>query len=127
MIERRAEPRILCADLVEVAWKDTTGRRRRSVANLEDISQSGACIQVDMPIPNGTEVKLSFPRGAYSGVVRYCRYREIGYFIGLEFENGMKWSKRSFRPLHMLDPQTLVNRAANKRIRDASLKKTDIQ
>ena len=46
-MDRRIEPRLLCADLVDVQWKDQTGRVRRSVANLEDISLSGACLQVE--------------------------------------------------------------------------------
>ncbi len=33
---------MLCADLVDVRWKDKSGRACRAVANLEDISQSGA-------------------------------------------------------------------------------------
>ena len=43
---------MLCADLVDVQWKDKNGRVRRAVANLEDISLSGACVQVDAPIPD---------------------------------------------------------------------------
>ena len=43
---------MLCADLVDVQWKDKNGRVCRAVANLEDISLSGACVQVDSPIPD---------------------------------------------------------------------------
>ena len=41
MIDRRVEHRLLCADLVDVQWKDPSGRVRHGVANLEDISISG--------------------------------------------------------------------------------------
>lgn len=114
MYNRRAETRLLCADLVDVQWKDKGGRTRRTVANLEDISISGACIQVDAPVPLQTIVKISFPKGELQGRVRYCVFREIGYFLGIEFEPGYRWSLRLFRPQHLLDPRRLVSRAASR-------------
>ena len=100
---------MLCADLVDVQWKDQSGRTRRSVANLEDISLSGACIQLDKPITLKAEVKINYPKGELKGTVRYCVYREIGYFIGIEFEVGSRWSQSDFSPQHLLDPRRLVS------------------
>jgi len=114
IMDRRIEPRLLCADLVDVQWKDQTGRIRRGVANLEDISLSGACLQVDRPVPLGTPYRISYPKGILSGQVKYCVFREIGYFLGIEFAPGTHWSKNDFRPQHLLDPRKLANRAANK-------------
>jgi hypothetical protein len=114
MFERRIEPRMLCADMVDVQWKDKTGRIRKGVANLEDISLSGACLQFDQPIPLQTEVRISYPKGELSGKVRYCVYREIGYFLGVEFEPGCKWSQRHFKPQHLLDPRRLVIRSVHR-------------
>ena len=108
MQDRRAEPRMLCADLVDVEWRDRNGRIKRTVANLEDISLSGACLQVDLSIPLHTNLRISYPKGELVGRVRYCVYREIGYFLGVEFEPGCRWSQRNFKPLHLLDPRHLV-------------------
>ena len=47
-------------------------------------------------------------KGELAGRVRYCVFREIGYFVGVEFDPGCKWSQRSFKPLHLLDPRRLV-------------------
>ena len=112
MQERRIEPRLLCADLVEVEWKDKSGRTRRAVANLEDISLSGACLQLDNAIPLHTKVKLSYANGDLQGTVRYCVYREIGYFLGIQFEEGNRWSQRAFKPLHLFDPRRLMQKNA---------------
>jgi hypothetical protein len=117
MQNRRAEPRLLCADLVDVVWKDKGGRTRRAVANLEDISLSGACLQVDAAIPAQTNVRLLYPEGELRGRVCYCIYREVGYFVGIEFEPGFRWSLRQFRPQHLLDPRRLLARATAKAIR----------
>jgi hypothetical protein len=114
MFDRRIEPRMLCADMVDVHWKDKSGRIRKGVANLEDISLSGACLQFDQPIPLQTDLRISYPKGELLGKVRYCVYREIGYFLGIEFEPGCKWSARHFKPQHLLDPRRLVIRSINR-------------
>lgn len=120
MHNRRIEPRMLCADLVDVQWKDKNGRTRRAVANLEDISLSGACLQLDIPIPLQANLSIRYPNGQLQGLVCYCVYKEIGYFIGVEFEPGSRWSLRQFRPQHMLDPRSLVTRTASRIIRRVS-------
>ena len=102
---------MLCADLVEAQWRSSNGRKHRAVANLEDISLSGACLQLDEPIPVYSVVRISHPTGCFEGTVRYCVYREIGYFVGLQFEPGYKWSLRDFEPRHLLDPRSLADGA----------------
>jgi hypothetical protein len=111
---------MLCADLVDVQWKDKNGRIRRALANLEDISISGACLQVDQPVSLQTPVQIRYPRGTLQGHVCYCVHREIGYFLGVEFDPGFRWSVRQFKPLHLLDPRRLVNRAKNRAVKQTS-------
>lgn len=112
MHDRRFQPRMLCADLVNVQWTDTSGRTRRAVANLEDISLSGACLQLEQEIPLNTMLRISYPKGQLAGMVRYCVYREIGYFIGLQFEKGAGWSRKLFKPQHLFDPRKMSARPA---------------
>ena len=101
-------------DIVLSAANDKAWRVRRSVANLEDISLSGACLQVDRPVPLGTPYRITYPKGVLVGKVKYCVFREIGYFLGIEFEAGSRWSRNDFRPQHLLDPRHLVNRTADR-------------
>jgi hypothetical protein len=108
MQERRLEPRMLCADLIDVHWTDKSGRRRSALANLEDISLSGACLQMDAPVPHETVVRIAHPKTELAGRVRYCVFRETGYFVGVQFEPGFRWTRRHFRPKHLLDPRRLV-------------------
>lgn len=112
MYNRRVETRLLCADLVDVQWKDKNGHTRRAIANLEDISVSGACVQVDVPVALQTLLRITFPKGELRGRVRYCIYKEIGYFLGIEFEPGYRWSLRLFRPQHLVDPGQVFARGA---------------
>lgn len=109
MAERRIEPRLMCADLVEIEWRDGKGREQKAVANLEDISAFGACLQVESEIPLRTAVKMRVMKTYYQGEIRYCVFREFGYFLGVQFEPGVKWNSRAFKPLHLFDPRRLLD------------------
>jgi hypothetical protein len=113
-MDRRLSRRFLCAELVEVRWKDKAGRLRRSVANLEDISRCGACIQMEGSVPIDTAVVVGCDGGDLPGTVRYSMYRDWSYFLGIEFAEGAQWSRRRYRPQHMLDPRELMIRAARR-------------
>lgn len=108
MQDRRSEVRMMCADMVEVCWRNELGRSKRAIAILEDISRSGACLQLEAPLPLGTEISWHVSGCKFRGLVRYCVYREIGYFVGVEMQTGSRWSKRTFRPQHLLDLRDLM-------------------
>jgi hypothetical protein len=113
-MNRRIGCRFLCADMVEARWKDRAGRLRRAMVNLEDISRSGACLQLETPLPNETPVVVCCEGVDLRGTVRYCVYRDSSYFVGVEFEEGTQWSSVHFRPQHLLDPLQLVRRASRR-------------
>src|ERR1700682_5697891 len=104
MLDRRFELRLLCADVVEVHW-EANGRNHRCTAGLDDISPSGACLQVERPIPVLTTICIRREGVELTGTVKYCSLREVGYFLGVEFKPGCRWSPDSFRPLHLLNPR----------------------
>src|SRR6185312_1680960 len=110
MDERRVEPRMMCADMVEVSWRDNAGKRRTAMALLEDIATSGACLQLETPVPNGAVVEWSSPNQEFKGTVRYCVYREIGYFVGVAFNSTSKWSQYAYEPQHLFDPRSLADK-----------------
>jgi len=97
--------------MVEVQWRDQAGRHWRGTALLEDISASGACLQVESAIPLGAEMRWEVCGKRFEGEVRYCVYREIGYFVGVEFHIASRWSKKDYHPQHLLDPRMLMERA----------------
>jgi hypothetical protein len=108
---RRDNNRLLCAEIVQLVWDDPSGRQRRSVANLEDISLSGLCLQVENPIPTGTPIAMEYGDGELVGTIRYCRFQDWGYFLGIELLDGCRWSSQHFRPQHLLDPSDLLDQA----------------
>jgi hypothetical protein len=109
MQDRRTEGRMLCADMIHVHWTPPEGRRRSTTALLEDISPSGACLQLEFDIPVGSRVCWETPKQKFDGRVRYCVYREIGYFVGVEFSHDTKWSEASYQPGHLLDIKKFIS------------------
>jgi hydrogenase maturation protease len=106
--DRRKEPRLLCADLVSVSWTDRDGMNRQEVANLEDISDHGVCLQFEQAVPAGTQVFIQAGEAHLEGVVRYCREELFGWFCGVELVPGSEWPKETFQPRHLLDPASLA-------------------
>ena len=36
------------------------------------------------------------------GKVRYCRFAQIGYDVGIAFDERQSWSRKEFAPKHLL-------------------------
>jgi hypothetical protein len=98
----RSEDRELCADLVKIEWKPDSGPMQDEWAILEDISSSGACLQVEQEIPPGTVIFLNFPDHRCQARIQHCDYDRMNYLLGVHFENGYRWSRRRFKPDHLL-------------------------
>jgi len=98
---------MMCADIIEASWKDAAGRTGKAAGLLEDISSSGACLQMENAVPDGARIRWRTGRQEFEGTVRYCVYREIGYYLGVEFAHSSRWSKHEFEPQHLFDPREL--------------------
>ncbi len=98
----RAEDRELCADLVKIQWKPECGPARSDWAILEDISPSGACLESEQPIPPDTVVSLEFTGDRCQARIKYCKFDRINYLLGVRFEQGYRWSRRKFKPDHLI-------------------------
>jgi hypothetical protein len=83
-------------------------------AVLEDICETGACVQVEEMIPVGTPVVISVidksGETQFCGNVQYCLYRDYGYFAGIRLLEETKWSSGIFIPQHLTDLGSLVER-----------------
>ena len=108
MQERRSEPRYMCADLVRVRVQAVGVPPEEVDAALEDISRSGACVQLEAAIRLGADVEIICSQCRLRGKVRHCRFTELGYDVGVEFDRKGAWDRRQFEPKHLLDPASLV-------------------
>jgi hypothetical protein len=110
MAERRIHTRLLCSELVTIERRSAAGWFLPAIANLEDISLSGACLCSETAIRPGDPVVLCYADGELPGFVRYCVYRDLGYLIGIEFGYKCEWPIDFYRPEHLLNPETLRSR-----------------
>ena len=99
MNERRAEQRLMCSDLVTVELENLG---QTVVANLEDISPSGACLEMQQAVPRGAKIVLDCSGCRFRGEVRYCLFNQTGYQVGLQLTE-CKWSKENYEHAHLLD------------------------
>lgn len=113
--ERRSERRLLCAELVEVIWRDSFGAEKRRIGNLEDICTNGICVQLETAPEAGTRIRMLYESGELAGVVKYAYYRDEGYFVGVELEPHSRWSAAEFVPEHLLDPDDILPRGSSSR------------
>jgi hypothetical protein len=102
VIHQRHDDRELCADLVKVQWKAENETTQSEWAILEDISPSGVCLEIEKPIEPGTIISLEFPSDRCQARVIYCRFDKVKYLMGVEFEQGYRWSRSKFKPRHLL-------------------------
>jgi hypothetical protein len=56
-------------------------------------------------VPENVRVRLLCGKSEFRGLVRFCYWRDDGYFIGIAFDADSKWSKAKFTPEHLLDPR----------------------
>jgi hypothetical protein len=92
----------MCADLVKVRIQDAAGARE-VIAHLEDISASGACIQLEAAALEGADVEMICAKCRLRGKVRYCRFAPLGYDVGIAFDERRAWSRKRFVPKHLLE------------------------
>jgi hypothetical protein len=106
--ERRLETRFLCADLVRVSW--TAGEVFYDCGgNLEDLSPSGCRLLLDQPIPETTATVIRCGKTEFQGTVRYCRSSDIGFDLGIKFNDRGTWKQEEFEPQHLLDLRNLFS------------------
>lgn len=109
-IEKRKERRLLCADLVSMSWTGEDGFSHEEIANLEDISGHGLCLQVEQPVPVGVRVTVTAGETVMHGQIRYCREELFGWFCGVQLDEGSEWPQERYQPKHLLDPDSLSGR-----------------
>jgi hypothetical protein len=91
--------------LVEIRVEDDLGEREM-IGNLEDISASGACIQLEVATREGASIEMLCANCRLRGKVRYCRASPLGYDIGVAFDERKSWNLKRFEPKHLLCIET---------------------
>lgn len=78
------EPRTAMMAIARVVWKDSEGTVQTETARIEDMSVSGACIRLKVPIEPGVEIHVAWCRGQFSATTKYCRRKDFEYVVGMQ-------------------------------------------
>jgi PilZ domain len=106
MMEKRSEPRFMCAELVNIRISHEDQTVEEAIANLEDISPSGACVHLDAAVRLGADIEIVCSTCRFKGKVRNCRYAEGAYDVGIAFDTKRAWDASRYVPAHLLPIET---------------------
>ena len=102
MTEKRGEPRFMCSELVNIVIRHEDQTVQEAIANLEDISRSGACIQLDEAVRLGADIEIVCSTCRFKGKVRNCRFAGSRYDVGVAFDDPGAWDASRYAPAHLL-------------------------
>jgi hypothetical protein len=106
MAQKRSDPRYMCAELVNILIRNEDQTVEEAIANLEDISRSGACVQLEAAVRVGADIEIVCSKCRFKGKVRNCRYVETGYDVGVAFDHPGDWDAGRYEPAHLLPIET---------------------
>jgi hypothetical protein len=106
MAEKRSEPRFMCSELVNILIRYEDQTVQEAIANLEDISRSGACVQLDEAVNLGADIEIVCAACRFKGKVRNCRFDGGRYDVGVAFDKPGAWDISRYQPAHLLPVET---------------------
>ena len=106
MAEKRSEPRYMCSELVNILIRHDDHTVQEAIANLEDISRSGACVHLEKAIRLGADIEIVCSTCRFKGKVRNCRFAGDAYDVGVVFDTPRAWDASQYEPAHLLPIET---------------------
>jgi hypothetical protein len=108
-----AEDRYFCSNLITLQLPALESAEREVVGNLEEISTSKACVNVEEPIGEGLPLRLVCSTGAkaceFPGQAVECRHDvHTGYYVSVRFDPGVRWSPEVYAPKHLVRAGALL-------------------
>jgi hypothetical protein len=92
--------------VVKVSWEARDETAYSAIAEIKNTSNSGACIQLQVPIETGTKVHVSWCRHDFSGTARWCRAYDGEYMFGMQRDQvAQPVSVRNASRLNAVDPR----------------------
>lgn len=84
-VDRRQRIRYECTGLIDVYRTNGPRYVRIGAGLVENISEGGLRLQMDMGFAPGTQLRLRNRYVDFTAVVRYTERQPVGYFMGVEF------------------------------------------
>jgi hypothetical protein len=94
--------RYLCSHLISLK-NTSTVPYPQFVVNLEEIWDSGAVIESEQAIEEGTRVEMRCGKTFFAGRVAKVERHEYGWRADVEFSPMTPWKREEFQPEHLLE------------------------
>ena len=94
--------RYLCSHLVALR-NNSEESSVHLVANLEEIWATGAVIESEKPVKEGTNMEMRCGSALFAGRVVQVERHEFGWRLQVEFSPLTPWSLEKFEPQHLLN------------------------
>jgi hypothetical protein len=91
--DQRRSDRLMCSELVEIAFQDQTGRWICENGVIEDVGTNGIGVSLNLPVGIGRIVTVSNPRFRSQATVKRCEF---------EVSGGFEWNHSDWEPEHLL-------------------------
>jgi len=109
-----AENRYFCSNLVTVRLAEGEGTEHVLTGNLEEISTSGARLNVEEPVEYGQELRVVCAEDVeaweFRGRVAKSDFdAQTGYHLSVDFDEGVEWAPGIYRPKHMMRADMLAS------------------
>ena len=98
--------RYLCSQLVKLRT-DSGESAVNLVVNLEEIWTTGAVLESEEPVEEGTNIEIRCDTAFFAGRITRVERHEVGWRLEMEFSSLTPWSPEKFRPQHLLNVSDL--------------------
>ncbi len=110
MPQESSHPKLLCNHRVTVVHKEanpteTPGPEQAAI--LEEISVTSATVYLECPLRTGASVLIDCSTCELRGKVIGCHSRADGHLAAVQLEDDSRWSKTTFVPDELLNPNYL--------------------
>jgi hypothetical protein len=93
----------LCSELVTVTYEEEPGKICQTVANLEEISATGAVVLLEEQPSVGATISLSIQGRDVFGVIKGRLHDAVlGWYAMLAFDATSVWNHQWTKPKHLL-------------------------
>ncbi len=82
---RRHHERHRASGAAKVVWLNSSGMRRSSTAEIQNVSAGGMAVKIPQPLEAGQMVILDWKVAEEKGLVRFCRQEADGFLAGVRF------------------------------------------
>jgi hypothetical protein len=79
--------------IAEVSLNDQAGTGSKTSATIEDISPSGLCVRIRVPLAVGSSLTVKWHRDQFPGIVRNCRSDGAGFLLGIQRDKSPRQSQ----------------------------------